>query len=272
MRRSTLAAALLAVETLVGATLLCAAARAHDFWIEPTTFHPARGATVAVSLRVGEQFVGDPVLRNDSTIERFVVRQSGRDAEMSGIEGADPAGWFVADGGGAVVAYESRPSPVELPAAKFEVYLRRYGLEWVIAARTREGDRDEPGRERFSRCAKALLAGPRAAGATSRPLGLRYEIVPTGDPSFSSSFRGRVLYDGKPVSGALVTAVLHGDPYHHVQARSDAAGAFAFPLRRAGVWLVTSVLMREAPFYSPADWESFWASLTFELRPRAARP
>ncbi len=266
MRRGACAAALFGAAALLGA-----GAHAHDFWIEPTNFRPARGATVAVSLRVGEQFVGDPVLRTESTIERFVVRQGGQDAEMSGVEGADPAGWFVADGNGAVVAYESRPSPVELPAARFEEYLRRYGLDWVSAARAREGERDEPGRERFSRCAKALLAGPHASGAASRPLGLRYEIVPTGDPSFSSSFRGRVLYEGEPVSGALVTAVLRDDPYHGVRTRSDATGAFAFPLRRPGMWLITSVLMREAPFYSAADWESFWASLTFELRPRPAR-
>src|SRR5688572_590645 len=174
MRRSALGAALLGASAL-----FCGAARAHDFWIEPTTFRPARGATVALSLRVGEQLVGDPVLRSESMIERFVVRQGGRDVEVGGIEGADPAGWFVADGGGAVVAYESRPSPVELPAPRFEAYLRRYGLEWVNAARARDSERDEPGRERFSRCAKAILAGPRPSGAASRPLGLRYEIVPT---------------------------------------------------------------------------------------------
>ncbi len=266
-------ATLLGLAALLGpAALFCGAAQAHDFWIEPTTFRPGRGETVAVGLRVGEQLVGDPVLRTDSLIERFVVRQGGRDVEIGGIEGADPAGWFVAGGEGAVLAYESRPSPVELPAPRFEAYLRRYGLEWVSAARARDGERQEPGRERFSRCAKALLAGSRPSATASRPLGLRYEIVPVGDPSFSASFRGRVLYEGEPVRGALVTAVRRGDPRVRLQTRSDAAGAFSFALPRPGVWMIASVLMREAPFYSAADWESFWASLTFELRPRGARP
>ncbi len=40
-----------------------ARAQAHDFWIEPSTFHPAPGAMVSVGLRVGQNFIGDPVPR-----------------------------------------------------------------------------------------------------------------------------------------------------------------------------------------------------------------
>lgn len=255
-----MAAGLLAVAMLPGG-----AARAHDFWIEPSTFRPAPGASVAVRLRVGEQFLGDPVQRGASLIERFVVVQGGREAKIGGVEGGDPAGWFPAAAGGAVIAYESRPTPIELPAARFETYLRRYGLEWVVAARAKSGDRNEPGREQFSRQAKAILAGARPAAAASKPVGLRYEIVPVGDPSFAATtFRGRVLYGGEPTAGALVTALLRGDGKLRLQTRSDASGAFSFALPSPGVWLVESVLMVKAPFFSHADWESLWASLTFE--------
>ena len=51
---------------------------AHDFWIEPSTFRPAPGATVAIGLRVGQNFVGDPVPRSSQLLERFVVRQDGK--------------------------------------------------------------------------------------------------------------------------------------------------------------------------------------------------
>ena len=264
LSRQAIAAGLLALATLPGG-----AARAHDFWIEPSTFRPAPGASVAVGLRVGEQFLGDPVLRAGAAIERFVVRQDGREAEIAGVDGGDPAGWFAASGGGAVIAYESRPTPIELPAPRFEAYLRRYGLESILAARAKSGDRGKPGREQFSRQAKAILAGARPAAAASRPVGLRYEIVPVGDPSFGvGAFHGRLLYEGEPAAGALVTALLQGDPRLRLQTRSDAAGAFAFTLPRQGVWLVESVLMVKAPFFSHADWESLWASLTFESRRR----
>ena len=263
VRRRALASGLLAL-----AVLAAGAASAHDFWLEPSTFRPPPGGNVAVRLRVGEQFLGDPVLRAASAIERFVVRQDGREADVGGIEGGDPAGWFVVGDGAAVVAYASRPTFVELPAPRFEAYLRQHGLEAAVAARAKEHESDEPGREIFSRQAKAILAGSRPSPAASRPLGLRYEIVPVGDPSFTpAAFHGRLLYEGEPVSGALVTALLRGDPRMRLTTRSDAAGAFAFALPRAGVWLVESVHMVEAPFFSRADWESLWASVTFETLP-----
>src|SRR3954451_12406983 len=95
--------------------LFAAALQAHDFWIEPSTFHPAHGMTVSVGLRVGQNFVGDPVPRVGAYIERFVVKQGRQEEEISGAESADPAGWFTADGRGpAVIAYASKPSRVEL--------------------------------------------------------------------------------------------------------------------------------------------------------------
>ncbi|HEV8240723.1 MAG TPA: DUF4198 domain-containing protein [Thermoanaerobaculia bacterium] len=201
------------------------------------------------------------------------MRQDGGETEIGGVEGGDPAGWFRATGGAAVIAYESKPTPIELRAARFETYLRRYGLESIIAARARSGDSKEPGREKFSRQAKAILAGPRPTAAASRPVGLRYEIVPVGDSSFGAgTFRGRVLYEGEPAAGALIQALLSGDPRLRLETRSDTAGAFAFTLPRPGVWLVESVRMVKAPFFSHADWESLWASLTFETVPRPGSP
>jgi hypothetical protein len=47
-------------------------------------------------------------------------------------------------------------------------------------------------------------------------------------------------------------------------AHSDAQGAFSFALPRPGVWLIKSVHMVRASFFSEADWYSLWASLTFE--------
>ena len=46
--------------------------------------------------------------------------------------------------------------------------------------------------------------------------------------------------------------------------RSDANGAFSFTLPRAGVWLIKSVHMVRAGFFASEDWDSLWASLTFE--------
>jgi len=259
---------------LTAAALLVAGdLRAHDFWIEPSTFHPAPGVTVAVGLHVGQDFVGDPVPRSSRLIDYFVVRQGGNDQPIVGLENIDPAGWFRADGQStAVIAYRSLATFVELPAAEFEEYLRQEGLERIIDIRAERGDRAEPGREHFYRFAKAVLAGERSSAAATQPIGLAYEIVPDDDPTIGSApFRGRVLHRGEPLAGALVVAISRSDPSVRLATRSDGHGAFAFVLPRAGVWLVKSVHLVEASMFSRADWDSLWASLTFEL-PEAQAP
>jgi len=39
-----------------------------------------------------------------------------------------------------------------------------------------------------------------------------------------------------------------------------------FKLRPGGMWLIKAVHMVPAPADSHADWASYWASLTFEMR------
>ena len=99
----------------------------------------------------------------------------------------------------------------------------------------------------------------------SKPLGLAYEIVPDADPTRRlAPFRGRIFYDGKPLAGALVVALLHNEPKVRLQARSDAQGAFSLTLPKPGVWLIKSVHMVRAGWFASEDWDSAWASLTFE--------
>jgi uncharacterized GH25 family protein len=250
----------------VAVVLAAADVQAHDFWIEPSTFRPLPGAIVAVGLRVGQNFVGNPVPRFSGSIEQFFVRQGGSEEPIGGSENMDPAGWFRADGQStAVIAYQSGGSFTELPADQFEDYLRLEGLERIIDLRAQRRERQKPGRERFYRYAKALLTGKAPPGAATQPLGFVYEIVPDSDPTAPLDvFRGRVLHEGEPLPGALVVAMLQSDPSVRLSARSDSRGAFSFTLPHAGVWLIKSVHMVRAWFFSDVDWDSFWASLTFE--------
>jgi hypothetical protein len=201
-----------------------------------------------------------------------VVRQAGAEEPVNGLQGIDPAGWLRADGQStAVIVYCSTGSFVELPAEKFEDYLRQEGLERIIESRAGRGQGNRPGRERFYRYAKALLTGEQLSAAVTRPLGLTYEIIPDNDPAARlERFAGRVLYEGKPLPDALVVAMPQADPSARLTTRSNAQGAFSFDLPRGGVWLVKSVHMVKASFFSDADWDSLWASLTFETP--AARP
>lgn len=241
-------------------------ARAHDFWIEASTFHPWPGQFVMVGLRFGQDFIGEPVRRYSPDIAVFFVRQNRADINIEGADGINPAGILRAAGQATeVIGYASTGTYIELPPGQFEDYLRLYGLDAALADRIQRGEHAKPGRERFYRYAKALLAGQKTTAEVSKPLGFAYEIVPDDDPTARlMPFRGHILYDGKPLAGALVEALLHGDPSTRLKASSDAQGAFSFALPRAGVWLIKSVHMVRASYFSSEDWDSRWASLVFE--------
>ena len=247
--------------------LWAGAVSAHDFWIETSTFEPWPGQIVMMGLRFGQDFVGEPVRRYSPDIASFFVRQNGANEDIEGADGINPAGVMRAAGQTtAIIAYASTGTYIELPPDKFEDYLRQYGLDDALADRIRRGEHLKPGRERFYRYAKALLASAKTTPDISKPLGLAYEIVPDVDPTVRLvPFRGHILYGGKPLAGALVEALLHGEPAVRLKAHSDAQGAFSFVLPRAGVWLIKSVHMVRASYFANENWDSSWASLVFEV-------
>ena len=99
-------------------------------------------------------------------------------------------------------------------------------------------------------------------------LGLELELMPERDPYTlkpGEALPVRLLYHGKPLDGALVVGVASpGVSGARVSART-AGGRAALVLDRPGLWLVKAVHMVPAPEGSGAEWESLWASLTFEL-------
>src|SRR5205823_12601200 len=121
-------------------------------------FHPEPGTVVSIGLRVGQDFVGDAVRRSANSIERFFVRQNGHDQDVHGIDGADPAGFVKTDGPAtALVVYCSRGAYIEMPADKFEDYLRLEGLERIVTARKSRGTSSKPCHEHYTRHAKSIL-------------------------------------------------------------------------------------------------------------------
>jgi uncharacterized GH25 family protein len=254
------------------ATLLVAApARAHDFWIEPSSFTPKPHDPVLLRLLVGERFAGDAVPRSDAMIVRFSVAGPHGEIRAQGRDGADPAGVAVVEGPGLYVAgYRSRASTIEIEPGKFAGYLQNEGLDAIRSLRAARGETDQPARERFSRCAKALLAvGATAARQADAPLGLTLELVAERNPyalAAGDELPLRLTYDGAPIAGIQVTALSKDHPAASVAARTDREGRVKLRLAAPGTWLAKAVHMTPLPAGEDAQFESEWASLTFALR------
>ncbi|MFN2634096.1 MAG: DUF4198 domain-containing protein [Thermoanaerobaculia bacterium] len=250
-----------------------AALSAHDFWIEPSSFRPGVREDFTVALRVGEHFRGEPVPRDDRRIRRFFVVTSLGEAPVPGLPGTDPAGFArVESPGVAVIGYRSDRSPVTLEAEKFEKYLADEGLDQVLKERETRGERQKPGREVFSRSVKSIVFAGARGRDYDRRLGLTLELLLGSDPAAwreeagaGSPMKFRLLYEDKPLAGALVKAICRDDPDKTVTARSGKDGGVSIRLPRRGVWLVEAVHMVAAPKGVDADWESIWTSVTFEI-------
>ena len=260
---------------VLAAALVTSPLSAHDFWIEPSSFRPAVGSTVAVRLFVGPHFTGEPFPRVPLLVSKFVLVSASGEQPIPGGPGDEPAGTIrLAEPGLAIVGYRSLDYPVSLDAAKFEDYLKEEGLEKISTARSKRGETEKPAREVFSRCAKALLdVGGAGTAGFDRPLGFTLELLPEKNPYAlrpGDSLPVRLLLDGKPLSGALVHALLHGEAAAASAARTGRDGRATLRLSKAGLWMIKSVEMGPAPAVADADWQSLWASLTFEMA--AANP
>lgn len=250
------------------AAFACAPVPAHDLWIEPTAFMPRMGQDVGVRLRVGEKLVGDALLRDPALVRDFVYVDAAGRKTVAGRAGDDPAGSLqVAAAGLIVIGYGSHPSAVELPADRFNQYLKDEGLDAVIEARARRNETGAAVRERFARCAKSLLlTGPSSENQRDQVLGLALELVAERNPYHLRAGEDlplRLTYQNQPLAGALVVAINSRDPSHRQAQRSGRDGRVRFQVQPGGLWLIKAVHMVRAPIMSKVDWTSYWASLTF---------
>ena len=257
------------------AVLVSFPAAAHDLWLEPSTFRPAPGIEVTAALLVGQEVQGESLLRNPMLIDRFVFRGEGPEMPVGGAPGDDPAGSIrLSEPGLHWIGYQSYPYPVVLEAGKFEDYLRDEGLERIVEERARKGQSAAGVRERFYRCAKSLLDGAREkpppwkSRVFDTPFGFTLELVPHKNPyalSPGSELPVSLSFRGKPIPNVLVVAMNKDAPDKRVSARTDAKGRVVLRLARPGMWLVKAVHMEAAPPDAGVDWESWWASMTFDL-------
>ncbi len=252
---------------------LAATTFAHVFWVQPATFRGKPGDILKIQLHVGDTFPGEIVPRNDAKIDKFVVVGPAAGIEKPAVgRDADPvaAVYRSTEPGTYLIAYRSKTTPVTLEAEKFETYLKEKGLEKIIAKRAELKHSAMPGRELFSRSAKAVfrIGDKPSDGPAIKDMAHRVEVVPKSDPTTlkpGDTLSLAIRSEGKPYANALVQARNAEHPDSGIAARTDEQGRIAFKLPRSGVWVIDTVDMFPAAAGADADWESVWASLTFEL-------
>jgi hypothetical protein len=265
--------------TAVSAAALgwAATASAHDYWMVPNPLvAPGEQEQITVSLFVGEDFVAEAEQPFEAArIPRLLHVRTAEGADLlpSAVEGATPMLRVrLAGSGGHLIALDRNLAKIELPAEKFEDYLHHEGLAQVTAERARRGESSKPGRERYTRCLKALVQlGDARDDAFAKVVGQTLELVPDSHPAFvapGEKLPIRVLFHGAPLPKARVEAFSReGTGVRGAELTTDDRGLVEIPIDRRGVWLVRMAHMVRCEGCPDADWESTWASYVFASAP-----
>lgn len=249
----------------------------HDFYLLPDQFMVVPGKTIKVLRYIDDLFPAPPKSWDPSHIVSFqsTSRQGTKDLISSKAVG-DPAAAEIRLGaeGNHLLTYVSQPKSITLEPKKFNDYLKEEGLDPIIEMRKQRGESSKEGREQYTRYAKVLLQVGRTSDEIFRKVtGLKLEIVPEQNPyqmKAGEKLTAQVLFAGQPLTNALVSAKYAGSktkPGYTRESRTDRHGKITISLDDPGAWLICLVHMVAARNNPQADWESFWGSLTFELRP-----
>ncbi|MDP1999169.1 MAG: DUF4198 domain-containing protein [Rhodoferax sp.] len=269
---------------------LCTGAplQAHEYWFKPLPNPLPLGSTAPLVLEVGEYFEGELVgfsAPKAASFQRYTA--TGREDLRALLPARQPVGDLglpLGTPGTHLLAFDSQPINLELPAEKFHAYLREEGLDFVQRQREAAGVDQTPGRERFRRHIKTLIqVSPASSTLTSTPadatyaqrVGQRLEVMLLNDPlklQPGEALGVRVLFDDQPLAGALVRAWHKRDGQTLIiRATTTLAGAVTFNLPYAGGWMVSVVHMVPAVGVQGIDWDSLWGNLTFSV-PQPALP
>lgn len=247
---------------------------AHDLYLIPSSFTPGAGTAITVGFHVGDSFPDSEVSGRLARMKDAQLLWSGGKAEMHNfrVDGKRDAADVTVGGSGDLIAMvHTVPNFIELDPAKFDAYLTEEGLNDVIKWREEHSESAKPGKERYTKYAKSLLVSGAPNDFFNHVVGYPIEIVPEGDP-YSLKAGGvlpvKVLFRGKPAADLQIETAWAGKNGKKtaVAGRTGPDGRLTVSLPSAGKWRIHTIKMERCAEPSVADWESHWASLTFELR------
>ena len=283
-RRVLIALALLAVAVV-------ATARAHTMFLKLESFFLEPNSTARVALINGDFDNSENVISRDRMLDVSVVGPAGvvhpptsawKDTAMFhwNADSVDTAILTFETGapGSYVLGVSTAPRTFLLSATDFNEYLVHDGVLDILEKREREGTLVDEANETYSKHVKAIVqVGDARSDEWQHELGYPVEFMPLQNPyelSVGDVLEVRFLRAGNPVPNQIVYANHehnheHDDAGGHVDAvttRTDGYGIAKIEISSGGRWYVRGIHMVETTSDPDVDYESNWATLTFEIR------
>lgn len=161
---------------------------------------------------------------------------------------------------------------IDLKAKDFNGYLEEDGIPDVLAERKRSKELNKDVRERYSKHVKTIFqVNSKLSDSYKTTLGYPVEIVPQNNPyalKAGDTFKFLCLKDSKPLINQFVMSGhedKNGKLIVGTNVRTDKNGIATIKLDAAGKWYVKFIQMQKIK-EPKLDYESKWATLTFEIR------
>lgn len=243
----------------------------HDLYLMPTTFFVTSGERIVVSINNGDSFPQSEAAPKLNRLQDtdLITPTAIYNMTSLGVNGKMVQGEVnIKSKGTLILTARTIPEYIDQTPEKFSEYLKQEGLTEILA----EQQSGQPARERYSKYAKALIQSESGDEFFSHVVGFMIEIVPGKNPftlHAGEELPIQVLVRGKPAADLQIEAARAqtGPGEVKVIGRTDATGHASIPINAPGKWRLHTISMHKCSDPTLGQcWESFWASLTFEIR------
>ena len=258
---------------MIALNVLCASA--HDLFLKLDSYFLKPDSRASVRLLNGTFRVSDGI----------VARERMRDVTVSGPNidsSAQLVSWrdetkttvmeLQTRGPGTyVVGVSTNPKGITLKAADFNDYLQHDGIPDIYVARKKNNQLRQDARERYSKHTRAIFqVGDARTEDYKKPLNYPVEIIPQQNPYSlrpGATLEVLCLVNGRPLVNQFVIAGWESKTgrIQSVNTRTDNNGLARFKLANPGKWYIKLIHM-EPVSETDFDYESKWATVTFEIR------
>lgn len=252
--------------------IICTGLNAHDLWLVPQKFRINLGETLIFSANTGMEFPKSVSAITPDRIEKFFVFGRFGKNEVTKFKvkenslitelNFDMEGTYI-------VAVSLKPKEIKLKAQEFNQYLLQDGLGEIYNLRKKENILDQDAVEHYSKFPKSIIqVGKKIDDTPIRPANLILEIIPTVNPyklEVGDSLWVSVLYYGDPLINAELAWSYPGRGAEFAgSTRTNEFGKAKIPLERSGPYVIRMIHM-EWIKKKTHEWESYWASISFEV-------
>lgn len=159
---------------------------------------------------------------------------------------------------------------ISLATKKFKEYIKEDHLENISVGNDAATKMQ---RERYTRYLKILVQSGKdtTSDLYKKTIGQNFEIVLLQNPYLlhkGNVLQAKILFMGKPLVNKIITARnrIGNENTMVATSRTDAKGICTFKLLRKGEWFIHATHMIPCLDKTDSDWESFWASYSFEIQ------